>query len=662
MKKTLTNWGLLLLLAGLMAPAALAQPVRNGVDVIWAPDVMGATLTLDGTLDEAEWASADSIKLVWGADPVAPGSGQRTEGEPALADPLDGNDGTLYTLRSGNTLWMGLDVKDKSIGGSRGLQVGNWFFDGFIMNIIDRSRRDLINYSDPNNFGTGPAEFIYGWWLPSDTLAGGLPIPGIAPRFFGNYGVGFNDSLNTERTQDKIDVLNWAYSIDGTANDDTHGEDVGYQYEVVINLELLGYDFTQEGGDKVPFNIALQDADYQWPNNPDQFFVSRVWFQNQWANNLNEGAAFIYGAPTVTVGTALPDVTDAEFVVQNVGEGNSVTVDGVLDEASWDTATDPFYMQYQATADTMDQNPGAIAPWYHRWFRPDINGDNNAAVVVDPSLAVVKMLVEGNKLLIGVDVADQAISGASSEGGRDGIRIAIRELDSLTTALTLNTRQLDVYIDSSGVAQLDLDALALATENPESVTAFAALKGASTAADPTDIDEGYQLEIAVDLAAALGYPDGLGDRQIWVALNYFDGDYLENPADSYAMRTWISGERNTGAAIYGYLRPVSSVAVEDGLELPNQIALRGNFPNPFNPTTTLSYALPMAGDVTISVFDVLGREIRTLTAGLQAPGSQSFTFDAAGLASGLYLYRIQVADAALGVNQVSGVGKMLLLK
>ncbi len=662
MKKTLTNWGLLLLLAGLMAPAALAQPVRNGVDMIWAPDVMGATLTLDGTLDEAEWASADSIKLFWGADPVAPGSGQRIEGEPALADPLDGNQGTLYTLRSGNTLWMGLDVKDKSIGGSRGLQVGNWFFDGIIMNIIDRSRRDLINYDDPNSFSPGPAEFIYGWWLPSDTLAGGLPIPGIAPRFFGNYGVGFNDSLNAERPQELIDVLNWAYSIDGTANDDTHGDDVGYQFEVVIDLGLMGYDFTREGGDKVPFNIALQDADYQWPNNPDQFFVSRVWFQNQWANNLDEGAAFIYGAPSVTIGSALPDVTDAEFVVQNVGEGNSVTVDGVLDEAVWDTATDPFYMQYQATAETMDQNPGAIAPWFQRWFRPDINGDNNAAVVVDPSLAVVKMLVQGNKLLIGVDVADQAISGFSSEGGRDGIRIAIRELDSLTTALTLNTRQLDVYIDSSGVAQLDLDALALATENPESVVAVASLKGASTAADPTDIDEGYQLEIAVDLVEALGYPDGLGDRQIWIALNFFDGDFLENPADSYAMRTWISGERNTGAAIYGYLRPVSSVAVEDGVELPNQITLRGNFPNPFNPTTTLSYALPTAGEVTISVFDVLGREVRTLAPGLQAPGSQTFTFDAAGLASGLYIYRIQVADAALGVDQVSAVGKMLLLK
>ncbi len=144
---------------------------------------------------------------------------------------------------------------------------------------------------------------------------------------------------------------------------------------------------------------------------------------------------------------------------------------------------------------------------------------------------------------------------------------------------------------------------------------------------------------------------------------FFDGDYLESMTDSYSTRIWWLTERGFGPAATGLMDPTFRVDTErEAGELPQSIALRGNFPNPFNPTTTLSYALPTAGDVTISVYDVLGREVRTLAPGLQAPGSQTFTFDAAGLASGLYIYRIQVVDAALGVDQISGVGKMLLLK
>lgn len=82
----------------LLVTAAQAQPVRNGVDIIWARDVAGATMTLDGVLDEAVWQQAETIELVWNGDHPLPGSGQKIEGTPTLAEPSDPNDGTVYVL------------------------------------------------------------------------------------------------------------------------------------------------------------------------------------------------------------------------------------------------------------------------------------------------------------------------------------------------------------------------------------------------------------------------------------------------------------------------------------------------------------------------------------------------------------------------------------
>ena len=98
----------------------------------------------------------------------------------------------------------------------------------------------------------------------------------------------------------------------------------------------------------------------------------------------------------------------------------------------------------------------------------------------------------------------------------------------------------------------------------------------------------------------------------------------------------------------------------EGLSLPASFALHGNYPNPFNPVTTLRFDLPAAAEVRISVYDVLGREVLTVEAGQQAAGfGRTFQVDASMLASGLYLYRV-VARTKTGV--LTSTGQMTLLK
>ena len=72
-----------------------------------------------------------------------------------------------------------------------------------------------------------------------------------------------------------------------------------------------------------------------------------------------------------------------------------------------------------------------------------------------------------------------------------------------------------------------------------------------------------------------------------------------------------------------------------------QYALGAAYPNPFSLTTTLEYALPRESDVRLSVFDVLGREVKVLVAGPRSAGSYDVVFDASNLPAGAYFYRLQ---------------------
>ena len=79
-------------------------------------------------------------------------------------------------------------------------------------------------------------------------------------------------------------------------------------------------------------------------------------------------------------------------------------------------------------------------------------------------------------------------------------------------------------------------------------------------------------------------------------------------------------------------------------ELPAEVALLGNYPNPFNPETTIGYALPHAGKVRLVVYDLLGHEVAVLVDGPQPAGRHAVRFRGDHLPSGPYAYRLQAGD------------------
>ncbi len=90
-------------------------------------------------------------------------------------------------------------------------------------------------------------------------------------------------------------------------------------------------------------------------------------------------------------------------------------------------------------------------------------------------------------------------------------------------------------------------------------------------------------------------------------------------------------------------------------EIPKRYDLRQNFPNPFNPSTTIQYGLPRRSQVTLVVFNTLGQQVATLVRGDQEAGHHSVNFNASNLSSGVYFYR-------LTAGQFVETRKMIVLK
>jgi hypothetical protein len=133
------------------------------------------------------------------------------------------------------------------------------------------------------------------------------------------------------------------------------------------------------------------------------------------------------------------------------------------------------------------------------------------------------------------------------------------------------------------------------------------------------------------LSAFIGLP-----RQGWWKLHLVDNGVLGGYVSSWGVQT----------------SPLTDVPIAS--EIPGEFVLHQNYPNPFNPSTKIKFQIPArlqesheAGGpnlkpqtVSLKVYDILGREVRTLVNENLQPGVYEATFDATGLASGVYFYRL----------------------
>ncbi len=125
--------------------------------------------------------------------------------------------------------------------------------------------------------------------------------------------------------------------------------------------------------------------------------------------------------------------------------------------------------------------------------------------------------------------------------------------------------------------------------------------------------------------------------------------------DSFQL-SYTQGNTNQGFIIFDDLRvaevatAISNEDIDDALannDLPNQIVLQQNYPNPFNPSTTIRFSLPEAQELSLVLYDMLGRQVDILARGQHAAGEHSYQLDASGLASGVYVYQLITKNGVL---------------
>jgi hypothetical protein len=626
---------LLLAAIGMLAATALRAQFQPRKDYIWARDISVAanpTITLDGTLSEAVWAQAESLVIRYGQNDGNPGSGWKimngsgTPGDPANAVVK------FLSDKSSNMVYIAVIARDSSVGGA-----GWENSDGILGGIYNRNQTIDFN---------------------------GLPLhQDIFISYLDSSGVGQLANLTGGNLPGR-GIVQASMTIQGVANEDTNSSgarvaDQGWILEMAVSLDSLGYNANSATTDAMLMTLAIWDAD--WTHGGGTSIATKAWWACEWGNSGGGIAGRVLLRNDVNINTAILPAYGPDVVIPNGQNYADVVPDGDLNEEVW-AHVPSFNIEY-GNLPLRDSYP-TIGPYRSGWYVPR---SAKTGGVLDAGMATIKMFFKGDKLFIGADITDQSLNHYNGDDFFDGLQLSMNiPIDTLRDAANqMASQRFGVAIDSvsKGGSSLLWDAVDWASKG--ALSYGVALKSASTIDNNDDIDNGFTLELALDLTK-MGYPSGQPDKVVAIGLNYHDYDMSTSPADTSAERTWWFREwpwsSSPAFCTLSENDLVTGVDEKGGPTTANEFRLYGNYPNPFNPATRIEFSLPAAGTARLEVYDVLGRLVSQAQFSVTSGGMQERTFDASRLASGVYYYRLEFVDAVRGVRQMTETRKMICIK
>ena len=378
--------GLLLLLATMLAATAAFAQFQPRKDYVWARDINGATMTVDGVLNEAVWAKAESLVVKYGVMDGNPSSGWKTT--VGTGATTDGPNVVFKFLadKTTNMLYIAMIAKDSSIGGN-----GWENADGLLGGIYERNQRATNGVTEQKD--------IFMTWIDSSgkgqgpNLKGGdLPSRGI---------------------------LKAAYKIQGVANSDTDATgkivaDTGYVYEMSVSLDSLGYNANTATTDAIQATFCVWDGD--WLKLPNAIGM-KAWFMNEWGNDGGAGAGRILVRNDVNVNTAVLPAYGYDLTIPNAANYAAPTIDGNMSEDVWN---------HVPSVSLQFGNSGIKAAY--PTIGPDRSGQwvpVGPATPIDPGLAKVKMFFKGDILYVGADVSDASLVSANGDDKLDALQVSM---------------------------------------------------------------------------------------------------------------------------------------------------------------------------------------------------------------------------------------------
>ncbi|MFA7419665.1 MAG: T9SS type A sorting domain-containing protein [Melioribacteraceae bacterium] len=212
-------------------------------------------------------------------------------------------------------------------------------------------------------------------------------------------------------------------------------------------------------------------------------------------------------------------------------------------------------------------------------------------------------------------------------------------------AKNLDSKNGDYRIGFNALGQTTRDGGAASTTDGVESTVFQKFTG-----------DGYVIEAKIDLNKLAADGKFLLNNGMWMPIRIDGNDWDPNIGDTQrSLIVQVGGKPNDGTGKtdegwkrpddWGYMEVVGAPTTDvEESNLPTEFALSNNYPNPFNPTTTIKYDLPKESQVTLKIYDILGREVATLVNSKQNAGFYQIRFDASKYASGVYVYRIIAGD------------------
>jgi hypothetical protein len=409
-----------------------------------------------------------------------------------------------------------------------------------------------------------------------------------------------------------------AWKHPSTIVNDTTAADSGYTAEMVIHLDQLGY--TNPGVD-IPVLLNIFDPD-GYVENMDPFGPIGAYYKSWWGSE--------WGPETRMLRLADPPQQIAITTTE------TFTLDGQLNESFWN---DAYYVQIGKNS------PLSTGGYYMQW------GDS-LNEYTDQSMATVKFAHNGADLYIGVQSNDSSVCKWSPGWEADGLFLWMTWAGQVPPPerLEIKAMYFDATVGSSIVFEMSANVPTGAAEG-----ASYEPPGTVTHTETNGADEGYSLEVVVH-TDLFGYADNdtvFISAVIW-DLDYASVDAFDPQFSDYAPHWWGTQWADPNFEKYFMYRGVilsGSTAIEDE-ENPTVVQdfrLEQNFPNPFNPNTTIRYHLAKTTDVKFEVYDILGSKINTLVDGKQTAGEHTVQWNGtdnvgSAVASGLYFYKISTPE------------------
>lgn len=601
-------------------------------------------VVLDG-VEDAIWAKADSVVVGYGQTTYLPGSGYDLWTGQSIAG--DSANAVCKFLYKAPYIYLLFKVNDMSVGG------WNWGeFDAIIMAFKEYTAEHSWTQAWDKRM-----EHFFTWgyhWAFPDSFANANDLHGAPPLYMGNNAVaGGMEAWRTPAQQER-----WmaATVVNGTSMDTLPDE--GWISEHRINVDSLGFNLDRMG-DVLPFSFSMFDGDRFLDSTADNDAHTRTWWGCPWNENWYYAALYI--DPSVTTSSPGGVIPPVDYVVPHLYSGDMITVDGDLSDWNTDNALH-FHVKWQDEAG-FDAIRGTGA-WASGYQEIDVTG-----VVPPPPLPPVLdgpevdywVTFDDQNLYVGAKVSDKIVTVPYHNGQKDGITFYMTPRNYVNGNGIFPSKLLSVNIDSSGNALAADDLIALADTG--GVEYALMLGNGTTINDPNDADSGYTVELKIPFSSFY-YPSDLGDSVVFLGGLVNDMDIFDDTLSNYYAKTWWfqqqSGQHGPGWDVLG---PAGSVGVnENALLIPNSIRLYNNYPNPFNPTTTIQYSINVNSDVSLYIYDILGQTVSIMKNTNVPAGTAEFRFNGAGLSSGIYFYQLKITDLSNSRIKTTQVKKMVLLK